>query len=145
MTSPRREVDPGRVERVARAIYDHYGENETSCWEDAGDALRDEMRGVARAALTADAGEARQAVERYPCYCLPGSARCDDPYAWCDRSEQLDGVRERVRALAEKWESQAQRYDDAEPVSTDGLSRMILAARLLREHAADLRAALDPT
>ncbi len=21
----------------------------------------------------------------YPCYCLPGPAQCDDPYAWCDR------------------------------------------------------------
>lgn len=23
--------------------------------------------------------------ERYPCYCLPGPARCDEPHAWCDR------------------------------------------------------------
>lgn len=27
--------------------------------------------------------------ERYPCYCLPGEARCDDPFAWCDRLQQL--------------------------------------------------------
>ena len=26
--------------------------------------------------------------ERYPCYCLPGAARCDDPYNWCDRAER---------------------------------------------------------
>lgn len=28
----------------------------------------------------------RAAVRQcYPCYCLPGPARCDDPYNWCDR------------------------------------------------------------
>lgn len=24
----------------------------------------------------------------YPCYCLPGPARCDDPYNWCDRPQR---------------------------------------------------------
>lgn len=28
--------------------------------------------------------------DRYPCYCLPGSARCDEPYAHCDRDARRD-------------------------------------------------------
>lgn len=40
-----------------------------------------------------------------------------------------------VLALAEELEAEAARHDDAEPVSRDGLTRMILAARHCREHA----------
>lgn len=51
----------------------------------------------------------------------------------------------RVEALADQWESDAARADAAEPLNTDGLIRMILAAKHCREHARELRAALDPS
>ena len=49
-----------------------------------------------------------------------------------------------VADLADEWEAEARRHDDAEPVTTEDLHRMILAAKHCRAHARDLRAALAP-
>jgi hypothetical protein len=51
-------------------------------------------------------------------------------------------LRDAVEGLAERWEADADRHDDALPVSGDGLIRMILAARFARMNASDLRATL---
>ena len=37
-------------------------------------------------------------TNRYPCHCLPGAARCDDPYNWCDRAERETPVRVELSA-----------------------------------------------
>jgi hypothetical protein len=29
---------------------------------------------------------------RYPCYCWPATARCDDPYNWCDRGHLVTAL-----------------------------------------------------
>lgn len=44
--------------------------------------------------------------------------------------------------LADELDAYAQQCDDAEPVSTDGLMRMILGARLSRDAASRIRRAL---
>ena len=49
-----------------------------------------------------------------------------------------------VADLADELEAEARRHDDAEPVTTQDLHRMILAAKHCRAHARDLRAALAP-
>ncbi len=49
-----------------------------------------------------------------------------------------------VADLADQWEAEAKRHDDAEPVTTQDLTRTILAAKHCRAHARDLRAALAP-
>lgn len=64
------------------------------------------------------------------------------PVVTAHAERQADTVRAAVLALADKWEVDAGRADDAEPVNPDGLTRMIVAARYLRMNAADLRAVL---
>ncbi len=48
------ESHAATIERMARAIYIYYGESELSAWEDAGKALRGDMRGAAAAAYRAE-------------------------------------------------------------------------------------------
>lgn len=49
-----------------------------------------------------------------------------------------------VADLADELDEAAKRADDAEPVTSDDLTRMILGARFSRDHAARIRAVLAP-
>jgi hypothetical protein len=102
------------VERVARALWTAVigSVNPDLAWKAAGRDGRANYRRLAAAAIAA----------------MPVS--------------RAEAAVRRVEALADKWDADAKRNDDAEPVSSDGLTRMILAARYLRMNAADLRAAL---
>jgi hypothetical protein len=110
------EADPdGTVERVARVLWERqYG---TVPWDELSPTTptRTTWRDHAAAAI--------DALRPAP----------DAP-----RDARLTAVLD----LADQWEAEAKRHDDAEPINTDGLMRMILAARSCRTHARDLRAAV---
>lgn len=69
-----------------------------------------------------------------------GSQRADLIVAAVNHLPALTATVRAVLALADELDTEARRHDDAEPVSSDGLSRMILAARHCRENADRIRA-----
>ncbi|MGZ4621478.1 MAG: hypothetical protein ACXVGF_04680 [Blastococcus sp.] len=110
------EAEEAIRERVARALYDE-GAWCGVCDYEGYDACR----------------ECRAAVRSY----------ADAALAVLRGPSVADEALRRVEELAEELDAEAARHDDAEPISTDGLTRMILAARHCRDHADRIRAALN--